>query len=1037
MIKEKHVQFIASFLIVLVLTIPFYTTSTYAAINTITVKGSGGIEGFAKSKDSLDFKVHVSIGNETIKNDQVFLGSGIKFDKCSPSISSGSECDLRYPSNGTTSFESRPVPFTVNLYKDDGTLDSSKSSTVVIDNKAPQFKLSLDQDKFSEQDEINLNFEATDFACNDPSCSNKCVGIKNVELYTLDGQFEQTVAASNDSSGCKFASSVKIPNSFALGQNSVFGKALDKFGQASAETSVTFKVVESIRIISESFAIKAKGVEIHTYSSKSKPVAVSVNVSGATLNPSTVEADLSALNPSLKTVKASCTSEKEDLHLCKWSIDLKPNANSSKTVKINAREKSGTNVTETIAIDLTLDDKGPVVKSLSTSTTVNGTPYGRSTGNEVIATFDEETGLLPDESFLYVGNSKLKASSCTRESSWQCSWKNLAFSSATKISIKTDTKDIFGNAVTKETSADVIIDNNVPEITSIDMTPIGGTIEAFPYIFKIGDKISVVANVSEDNDVFAVADFSDFITEASNVVGSCEVIGGKEHVCTWLTDSIDQEADSFATFNFSDSAGNQVIVTRSLKTLGLDERKAPDFWKNEVSCSPKTIDRQLGPLINQKVFCEVKLQPKSSSKATTAFIGEATCADSSSLIEKVETFNNEPGSTSPFISIELKKDEFRIDSANITCSLSIFSRVADTVTKNPEIESASVNLQFSNLPLGELSDEINRKIKEAKEDAEGIWDIIGVLNKIVFYAKKICQIINTFYTIVAALYLAYFTLKGAEFTCTSTGILNTFGICDTIYAISVGQCGTTEGASQAADKSKNILNKFCDYVTCKETFLWGPTVRNWINNADVRVGGYFTGPGNYVGPKTEVSGSGFFGQEVTKLGANGFSRPISEYMDPNRNLIVATLFVCLPGIIYGLDKMRQIQCLYADCLQNAVAKEGLPVKACQDQKAYATCKYVTTELFAVFPWTAVLDHFLGLIKNALSNPFAAIGVVISLACPYACYAKADLGIGYKACRGARLLTLVGDAASNVKNIIDEGFTIRADYCERLKNNENK
>mgnify|MGYP001578350196 CR=1 FL=1 len=215
----------------------------------------------------------------------------------------------------------------------------------------------------------------------------------------------------------------------------------------------------------------------------------------------------------------------------------------------------------------------------------------------------------------------------------------------------------------------------------------------------------------------------------------------------------------------------------------------------------------------------------------------------------------------------------------------------------------------------------------------------------------------------------------------------------------------------------------------------GREFKNWINDPTTYLGGagYILSPGQYLGPKTDSKYTAIDYVRDISIGQGGKPRPVSEYMDPQHNLIVATLFVCLPGVIYGLDKWRQIQCLYADCLQNAVGKEGLPVTACEDQKAYAKCKYITGELFAVFPWTAVIDHFLKIIKNALSNPFSALGVAVALACPTACYFRDDSGFAYQACRGARLLTLIGDAAQNVQSIIQEGFTIRTDYCKRLEN----
>ena len=184
MSKETYLQFIASFLIALVLTIPFYATSVYAAINSVSVKGSDGIEGFAKAADFLNFNVQASISADTITNDQVVLGTGVQFDKCTATANNGSECTLRFPSNGTENFEAKSVAFTINLFKDDKTLDDSKSSSITVDSKAPKVKLNS-QSKFSSQQNVVIDYNVTDLACDDPSCSSKCVGIKNIEFYRI------------------------------------------------------------------------------------------------------------------------------------------------------------------------------------------------------------------------------------------------------------------------------------------------------------------------------------------------------------------------------------------------------------------------------------------------------------------------------------------------------------------------------------------------------------------------------------------------------------------------------------------------------------------------------------------------------------------------------------------------------------------------------------------------------------------------------------------------------------------------------------
>ncbi len=1029
MSKEKYLQFISSFLIVLVLTIPFYTISVYATINKVTVKGSDSIEGYAKTNDFLNFNVQASISGDTITNEQVILGSDIKFDKCTASINNGSECILRFPSNGTEQFEAKSVPFTINLFKDDKTLDDSKTNTITIDNKAPQVKLSS-QSKFSSQQNVVIEYDVTDFACDDASCNNKCVGVKSIEFYTLDGAFKQVINPTT--SECNIKSSISIDSkTFNDGKNSVFAKATDKFNQVSEETSVTFALDSTgPSIVANSFAILRKGISISTFSSSGINVDVVVNISGSDLNLNSVTADLSALNPSqnLKNVKATCTLVEDELSTCKWAIEFDPKTGGLKTIVINVSDISGNKESAAINKLLSIDEKGPVIESLSTLTTAEGQALAKSSGNTVIAIFEEATGLSADEVFLHIDGSKIKATRCSKETNWVCVWENVNFNSH-QMSIEADTTDILGNPVSEDTYVGVTVDKNAPVLRSINISPVGGLTQAFPGFAKIGDKISVVANLTEDNDVIAVADFSEFVTGASKVAGSCERIQADEHICSWLTDTINLEASDVITFNFSDNAGNTLIVTRSFKTFGLENATVPDFWSNTVDCSPTTIDRSLGPLINQRVFCQVSLKQKSITKAvSTVFIGDASCTGDTAIVQKVETFNKEVGSTSPIIKITLKKDELKINNASLSCSFDIFSKIGGTttITKNPEIENAKINLQFFNLPLGELSDEVKDKIDEAKEEAEGIFKLISSLNKLVNIAKRICQIFGVIYNILAIFYtLTVFFAVKTDASCTTI-----FGlaVCPILYSTKTKSCFGEQTARKAAQEGFSLTgNRFCKFVNCQWTGIGViDDYRSWLEDKINNL------PGAKYFPGTTPSYK--YGQEGKITIPDSIQGGLAAYMNPQSNLIVATAFACLPGIIFGLDKYRQIKCLFADCLQNAVGKEGLPVTACEDQKAYATCKYVTGELFALIPYTAMLDHYLRIIKNALSNPFSALGVGIAAFCYFTCPATPPTSTAaYTTCEGVKLLSTMGEVIGNVKNIIDEGFKIRTDYCTRLEN----
>lgn len=1035
-INEKYLQFVASFLVVLVLTIPFYVADAHATIESVSVKGSDNVEGYARQTDFLNFKVNVFIGNEKITPGQVILGANNKFQKCTPDVSDGFDCLLRFPNSGTDDFEPRTFPFTINLFNNESILDDSITSDFTVDNKAPEVALTATKSKYSSNENITIEYQITDFACNEPSCSNKCVGIKGIEFSALGNPFSQKVDIST--SDCSSSGIISIESTkFEDGLNSIFAKATDNFKQVSSESSASFEIdTTTPLILADSFEIIRKGISISSFSPQKIPVAVSINISAEDFDAESATADLSSLNPSsdLKNAKASCSASGSSTYTCKWNIELKPNEEGSKSVVIQASDLIGNKASVTISRDLTLDSIGPKVLFLATAQVAADRVFAKLSGNKIVAELEESTGLAADDVFLHASGSKIPAKNCVKEGNWICTWENVNFNKNNpRMSIEKDTLDVLGNSVLEEVNVTVIIDDKPPVLKSLNITNIGGTAQAFPGLFKIGDKIAVFANLTEDNDLFASADFSKFVADASNVEGSCERIQADEQVCVWVSDPINLAGSGIVTFNFSDNTGNTLVVARSLKVLGLENATVPDFWTNEVRCSPKTIDRQLGPLINQREFCQVKLLPKSNTKTVkTIFISPATCTGDTSLIENIETSNTEAGSTSPLIKLTLKRDEFRINAANLTCSLDIFSQIDSKITQNPEIENVPIKILFSNLPLGELEQNVKDDIKQAKKDAEGIWELISVLNKIVFYAKKICQLINTFYNIVAVLYsiAIYF-----EILALYTKPIPLLGVA--FEAPAIGTCTTETSFRVVAQNTYTGLNKFCAYANCKQTILWGPSVQNWINNQPL------LSPSSLLGTETKIEGDKWYDKEVKlknppegKL--KNFIRPTSEYMDPNKNLLVATLFACLPGIIYGLDKYRQIKCLYADCLQNSVGKEGLPVTACEDQKAFATCKYITTELFAVFPWTAMFDYYMNLIKNAMSNPFIGLSAGISLACSYACSLPSGArSTALYSCEFVRYVNQLGAIVQDVKGIIDEGFKIRTDYCERLEDDKDE
>lgn len=1076
--REKYVQITASLLIALIMNFTLYTAFVYAAVNKVSVKGSDGVEGFAKASDTLEFSASVTLKNGTITNDQVYLAPDTKFDKCA---ASGTEtvCTLKYPSSGKGSFQSRTITFTINLYKDTEKkqLDSSKSSSFVVDSRPPQVKLSSSKSTYSGQENIVINYEITDFGCADPACSSKCSGIKGAEFSTSDGSFKQSVAINTQE--CAYKSSINIEaKKFKDGKVNLIAKAQDALGQVSQDTSAEFTMDSTPpKILVETFAIMRKGVVINSYSPFSVGVEVFVDVAGKDLDPNSVTADFTPLNPTAVDVKATCSTSKADVFRCKWLIELNPKPSDStgnpittsavtettaaesttksdktetkaspNSITITASDLIGNKATVSVSKSLTLDDKGPVVQSLSTGITKDDKFYSKPTGNTIIASLSDTTGLAKEDIFLRIDGAVRSPTSCKKEASFVCRWENVNFGSNKGIvSIEQDTTDILRNPVSEIKKIEVIVDGTPPVVNKINVTPIGSLSDSIIDLFKIGDKLNVVVNVTEENELTAHADFSKFIEFSKKVTVTCKRVQESWHLCTWISDTVNLSTTDKIKFLFNDSSGNEATAEFELKTLGLDISPQPDFWDNEIECSPKLMDRQLGPFINLRRYCQVKLKPKVQGVETLS-ISQADCKGTGKkFVKSVETINRQLGSTTPIVKLTLNKDEFKTNLVELNCSMGIVSRIGDRVTKNPEIESANLSIEFYNLPLGEVSENVQKKIDETKKDIKQLGRYIGTFSKIIAVFKKICQLYGIVYNLIAIKYTITIISKDtAVALCAS--ILGA-PACPGALAAGVNFCNVQQAARQKAQEGWKSANQFCKFVNCQ----WSPGVlgkwRSFMEKTlnSLPGSGYLPGGQIKYQPSQQFTTVEGFASDQAKSQAQQDKqkqdtqdkKKISDemkggyaaYMDPNNNLFVAAAFGCIPGIISGLEKIRQIKCLYADCLINAVAKDGLPATACEDLKSYTKCKFVTGEIFAFFPPTAFFDYLTGIVKEAFANPFSGGGAAISLMCFATC---PEIGsAGYKVCETVKLFSQMGEIIGNIKNLANEGFKIRQDYCTRF------
>jgi len=1031
--EKKYKKKIAILMVLLVIMIPVYSSIVLADLSKIDASGKDNVNSYIRENDFINFKATASVsGDSAITAEQVLLGSNLQFDSCQAGIS-GFDCALRFPANGTTVFDARAVPYTVTLKNDAGNVIETKTSSLYVDNLAPAISsFSIDR-ALVNSGKVKFSFNISDKACASSSCAGKCSGIKRLELLDTKSSFKETIVLNADA--CSISDVFETSSlQFSEGSHIILAKAFDRFELVSSAVSAEFNIDKNVPFIdSNTFKIVDElDSDLGFFGTVPVPVTAKVSITDPDLDKSNVFADLSELNKNanLQNVQAACGQPENDAAICSWQLNLAPDGAGLKKVVIWASDNSGNKARTEITKNLILDNNGPIVLSLASDQVVEGQSFAKLENNSFIATFRDDSGVKPSGIKLHAADSIYAADSCSKSIDiWQCKWDNIDFLSSGKINvfIDTDSKDRLGNSVTQKFSKEVIVDSTKSKLLKVIVRSIGGTNELLANVTKTGDKIQVEAALEDDSVQKAVADFSKFILNAKNVeADACIKTGTKTFVCSWTTSGIDIEGfiSDFIKLKFTDISGNVLEASYPFKVFGITGDETPDFWENSVRCSPSLLDRETLPLISQRAFCLVSLKPKSFVNGTVSYediepvassLGE--CSGDASFLESV-TLENNRFTKEPLLRISFKKQDIRLNEINLLCPVDIISRKGNNIVAIPEKENVGINFKLYNQPLGEVSESVQKKIDDAVNDADNILRIATWLDKIIFYATRICQIGNIIANVVALYKLIGAWLSNAELA------LGPSGAGAAITSQRIATDVTTENLRQMVTKQNfPWFYKFCSMVNCKHTFEKG--------DAEGILGGVGEVMISWQKAGSEIIGQLDVGNFVGKyVGKGGKVAEPGAYLNPRDSIVVAAMTACIPGIIHGLNKYRQIQCMYADCMQTGVGKQGLPVFACEDQKGYATCKYIVGEIFQVIPFTAMFNYYVNLLKATLANPFKILGAGVSLYCNPAIFGAPK---SYDFCAGAKVVSFLGHMIQEVTSIFEEGaFKIRDDFCSRLE-----
>ncbi len=159
--------------------------------------------------------------------------------------------------------------------------------------------------------------------------------------------------------------------------------------------------------------------------------------------------------------------------------------------------------------------------------------------------------------------------------------------------------------------------------------------------------------------------------------------------------------------------------------------------------------------------------------------------------------------------------------------------------------------------------------------------------------------------------------------------------------------------------------------------------------------------------------------------------------DMRESLILSTVFLCLPGVVYNIEKYRQIECAYGLCLIQTSALEG-PLKACEEMHGLQTCLAVKGEIFNIIPYMATLDNIEAFLKSVFHDPVSfATFFTGTVSCALMGRGKSELNVAAAICKVTNTITNVLNWFTQMMNtwqkvsvLMEEGIDTMygADMC---------
>ncbi|MGV8150573.1 MAG: hypothetical protein ACP5NV_02490 [Candidatus Woesearchaeota archaeon] len=510
-------------------------------------------------------------------------------------------------------------------------------------------------------------------------------------------------------------------------------------------------------------------------------------------------------------------------------------------------------------------------------------------------------------------------------------------------------QDDSGNRIVSY-SRTLYCDNSIPKIMN---TTWGSNSVLGDDLLVSESTISLIATVNEQDSKISASAYFDKIKNET-LEASCEDLSNGQFNCTWSVFPInDGYYDANVIITARDIVNNSDTKTQRVRILGFkSDNETPDLLKLQYSRNvPESLNRitlRLAQFNSIPVYAYTyySITPKSGQEVK--LLMQELSVDNCVLRDKK---GNEEDAAYIFSEIKIADntkdigENHRIDftfdpsfenynmlgdNTKVVCNISAYVQKGDYVYRKPQVLTIEIPFKLRNSQLDAPGEEYVKKIQEVEKSTTSDYSIlIANLDSFMVTAQNFCTLKST---------LDYAGLAGVGVQLAGMSLSAIPGM-QSLQIVGGQIFNTVQNSNTLLYDPKNVESR----DPTRQGMSQELPMMGLIGQACM----FMSCTLDYNNPLTLDKELADTIEDSAKDLPLGLGDEISEGLtnsEMKNSLVMSAMKLCIPGVVYNLNKYRQVDCEYLECMK-VYSASGLDVSQCEAMKASKTCSIIVGEAF--------------------------------------------------------------------------------------------